>query len=356
MAKKSGLALPRKIGLFVDDGCRNIGVLNWAKLIDRSPETELILLDAPDLAAGKLAGIDVLLCPGGGSARQLRAMQEAGRNAVRRFVADGGNYLGICAGCYNILNNESRLQMLPYDYDLDAVGKTAHLAVELNKPGARRLGVKAGTYVIRYSGGPIMHETAPLDGGESETLAVFRSSVSEFECAPHDFRGTPAIISGTYGKGKVIASSVHPESLESTQDIACGCLFAACGVKVDPVAPVKMYRPLRVGYYGAAIIGKRCIENMLELDRHPEVDVTLISLNELDCGVLNHLDILVVPHGLAVDYRRQFAPGTRKNLIAAFLSRGGRIIASGNGYKYLPKGDGILKIRAGKSFLPFVLQ
>lgn len=346
------ITVPVKIGMFVDDGCRNIGVLNWAKLIAHSPETELILLDAADLCKGKLAGIDVLLCPGGGSARQLRAMQETGRNAVRKFVFDGGIYLGICAGCYNVLNNESRLQMLAYDYDLDAVGKTANLSVEVNKRGARLLGVKSGSYVIRYSGGPIMHETAPLDSGKSEVLAVFKSSVSQYNSAPHDFMDTPAIISGSYGRGRVIASSVHPESLEVSHELALGCLYAACKVKVEPVYPVKVSRPLRVGYYGGAIIGKRCVENMLELDRHPELDVTLVSPTELDSGILHHLDVLVMPHGIEADYRRQFASALRKKQIAFFVSRGGKIIASGNGCKCLPKVDGILKIRAGKSFLP----
>ena len=355
MAKQNKFALPRKIGLFVDYGSLNIGVLNWAKLIAHSPEAELILLDGDDLRKGKLDGVDLLLCPGGGSAMQLNTMQEVGRAAVRQFVADGGNYLGICAGCYNVLNNASRLQMLACDYDLDAVGKTAHLEVELNDRGAKLLGVKAGNYVVRYSNGPIMHETAPLADGTCETLAIFRSSVSQFDCKPHDFMGTPAILYGTYGKGRVVASSVHPESLESTHELALGLLYAACGVKFKPVYPFKVHRPLRVGFFGTGVIRKRCVENMLELDRHPELDVTLVALDELDGGILRHLDILIVPHGLERN-RRCFAPKFRKQQISTFMNRGGRIIASGNGCKYLPVHDGVNKIRAGKSFLPFVLQ
>ena len=75
----------KKAGLFVDDGCRNCGVLQWARLLHYSPQFELSLLEAEDICNGNLDELDLFICPGGGSARQLRAMQESGQKAVKRI-------------------------------------------------------------------------------------------------------------------------------------------------------------------------------------------------------------------------------------------------------------------------------
>ena len=47
----------------------------------------------------------VLVMPGGSSGQQARALGAAGRATIKRFVAGGGGYLGICAGAYLALSD-----------------------------------------------------------------------------------------------------------------------------------------------------------------------------------------------------------------------------------------------------------
>ena len=346
----------KKVGFFTDNGCRGGGVFFWARLLAYSPQLELVLVDGVDLRAGKLQGLDLLVCPGGGSGRQLETMQSAGRDALRKFIADGGAYLGICAGCYNVLNDKSRLQLLPYNYKRRAAGKTARLTVEVNKRGAELMGIAPERWQVRYAGGPIMEKTAPLAAGKGETLAVFRSSISGIDRKPVDFIGTPAIIYGTYGKGKVVASSVHPESFESSYPIALGCLYAASGIKATPVFPKKNYRPVRVGFYTGSLNGKQSVINMLELDRHPELDVELIDGDSVDQGVLHHLDVLIIPDAIADRNKSVFAGKRRTAQITRFLDDGGKVLYSGNGNASLPTHKNIINVPMGGSFVPYALK
>ena len=72
-------------------------------------------LTGKDIREGKLRGLKLLVCPGGGSARQLRAMQKSGIAELKRFIAGGGSYVGACAGCYSVTNRPGRLGLLPFD-------------------------------------------------------------------------------------------------------------------------------------------------------------------------------------------------------------------------------------------------
>jgi glutamine amidotransferase-like uncharacterized protein len=56
-----------------------------------------------DIEAGALAAYDAFVMPGGGYLAmqgQLEPLGGAGCRAIRQYVADGGMYLGSCAGSY----------------------------------------------------------------------------------------------------------------------------------------------------------------------------------------------------------------------------------------------------------------
>ena len=56
-------------------------------------------------------GFAAIVIPGGSSGQQAKALGEAGRAVIRRFVAAGGGYVGICAGAY--LGCKGWLDVLP---------------------------------------------------------------------------------------------------------------------------------------------------------------------------------------------------------------------------------------------------
>ena len=131
----------KKVAFYLDNGCVGRAVFCWVKLLTNSPELEVKFIDGKMLRKNKLDNFDLLFCPGGGSARQLAAMQKSGQKIVKDFVRNGGSYLGICAGCFNVLNRPDRLQMLPFDWIPYASGKTAVLAVEVDDAAAKELNI-----------------------------------------------------------------------------------------------------------------------------------------------------------------------------------------------------------------------
>ena len=340
-----------KVGLFLDKGCSGNGALQWARLLAYCPQLDLTLLDANDIRNGKLDGLQLLLCPGGSSKTQYDMMGPDGVQKVKQFIENGGSYIGVCAGSFNAMNRKGRIALLPYDYIPNASGQLADLAFEFNQESAKLLDIKPGRHIIRYHGGNIMKPTEPTAPmGEAKVLAVFKSSVSPYGMAPFNYMDKPAVVLGQYGKGKVLASSCHPESYESTHDIALGYVRAVTGIKPVPFYPAKINRPLRVGWLSLACRGPRAAQEMLSLDKEPSFDVEIFTLHEINDGRLRHYDVIVMPDGLDFSYKNFMKNEFQKKQILDFLERGGHIVASGNGGKYLPEHANIQILPVGEPF------
>ena len=344
-----------KVGFYIDDGSLGSNIFTWSQLLCYSPQMEVTFLTGEDLRAGKLAGLDLLLVPGGSSARQYRSMQEEGAEAVRSFVAAGGAYFGVCAGFHCALDRPNRLRLLPFAYRKGAGGHIAGVSMELSEKGAQLLGVRPGRYMVHYSRGPISKQIEPTMPGWGEVLGVFKSTVSNPNGGGGDFLNAPAVIHGEYGKGKVIATSFHPENHAETRELGLGCIYAVTGVRPTPRYPVKVRRPLRVGYYALAIWGPKYISDMLELDREPRLDVQLIDYAHITDGVLEHLDVMILPHG-GLDRFKFLDTPFCKQAFSDFMERGGRVIATGNGAKYIPEHKNLTVLPAGSPFLAETLR
>lgn len=325
-----------RAGLYVDAGSRGSGVLHWARLLADSPQVELTLLEGADLRGGKLDGLDLLVMPGGASASQCRTMGEAGMAAVRRFVARGGAYVGTCAGLHTSLNKPNRLGLLAFTRLDGASGAEAPLSVKFTPEGAVRFGIAPGSYLVRYSHGPIIAPAAQPGEGRSEVVAAYSSSITPLGRDNRSFFGFPAAVYGEYGKGRIAVTSFHPESYASTRCIALGMIYATTGVKPVPVIPRKEFRPLRVGYWSRAIIGRRCVAEVLELDRRAELDVRFIDGMDFDAGALRHLDVMVFAGGLEARYKKDMIP-RRAAAVAEFMRRGGRVVVNGVSAKFVPE-------------------
>ena len=344
----------KKIGLYSDEGCAGNGVAFLARFAARSPQYELVLLDRSDMRPEVLEKLDVFVSPGGGSAKQLKSMGEAGRKALKEYIEKGGNYLGFCAGCYNTLSRKDRLELLPFDWLPNASGKTAVLPVDVNKRGGEVLGIKEGRYYARYSGGPVMRKGKETGKGRGEALAVFKNSIGKPDRAPASFLDTPAMIFGNYGKGKVLGVSFHPEYLEISSVLTAGCFYALTGVKPVPVIPERSFRCCRAGYLTSyrAGLGKNGIKNMLELDKEKDIDVQFVMGAELEAGILHHLDVLLLPDGPEKGYKTVCGGGNaffRKEILA-FLDRGGKVLACKTAAKFLPAHKNLLVVEDDASF------
>ena len=345
--------LPKlKVGFYVDSGSRGGGTLRWAQFLHYSPQFDVTLLDGQDLRNGKLDGLDLLVIPGGSSEKQCAAMGEEGKAAVRRLVAAGGKYVGICAGYHCALNSPGRIGLFPFVW-MGSAGITT-LKVELFDNAEKVLGIPKGNYLVRYSKGPIA-KSAPLAGNTpatAEVLGVYRSSFGPAGKPEVNFAGTPAMLFGTYGKGKVIATSFHPELRKETWPIAFGCVYAMTGVRPTPQFPAKNARPVRVGYYSPTIIGKRCIREVLELDRERDIELSFVSGADLKKRELKDLDVMIFADGVQEAYR---SLASRRKIITVFMTRGGRVLASGNGAEHLPGHRNLTILPVGTPFVEAAL-
>ncbi len=71
------------------------------------------LIRAEDIKAGILDRYEMLFVPGGWASNKSKALGDVGIKAIQRFVAEGGNYLGLCGGAGLALNVKGGLSLLP---------------------------------------------------------------------------------------------------------------------------------------------------------------------------------------------------------------------------------------------------
>ena len=309
-----------RVGFFVGAGSNGPNVINLGRLLAHSPQVELTLLDGKDVRAGQLEGKNLLVIPGGSSATQYKEMQEAGAEAIRNFVSNGGSYFGVCAGFHCALNRDERIRLLPYTWYFGGNGMRATLNVELNEKAAERLQVPAGKYQVRYSRGPVSRRCEQPGTGWAEELAVYKDTMAWPKIT---FDGAPAMLYGEYGKGKVIATSFHPEYFVTTHPIALGCVYAVTGVKITPVFPKKRRNPIRVAYLSNGMTGKPWVKQCLELDRQADIDLQVTST--FSEGILEHVDVVVCPHPSPQTSKSILGPADKPPL-KDFLDNGGKVL------------------------------
>lgn len=129
----------------------------------------------------------VWIQPGGTNFDQAYDMQRTGLfEQVKKFVADGGGYVGWCAGAF-----------MAQSYGALGLGLIPGMAWRWSK-GAFKTPVrwKGRTRYVHFENGPQLQEVEGL-----EVFATYSN-------------GSLAAGKARYGKGKVVISGVHPEALQ----------------------------------------------------------------------------------------------------------------------------------------------
>ena len=345
-----------KTALYLDDGSAGNGVFHWIRLIANSPQLEFYGVTGQDVRDGKLDGMDILVLPGGYSGRQYKSLGEAGAKKVREFVRAGGRYVGTCAGFACTLNDPKRLKLLPFSRKANSGGATAKITVDFSKEGARIMDIAPGRYVVRYSGGPIPVPGKPIEDGSGQILAVYKNTVSYVNKPEGNFFNEGAVLFGTLGKGKVIATSFHPEYWDSTFPIVAGCFYAVTGVKPVFEFPEKKLHPLRVGFWSSGFPDVDRTNAFLALDRCPDIDLRIVTSHEFNLGELRHLDALVVAHDPTKGCKKLLQGKYNHEQLEAFLKRGGRIFASGIGVESVPAHPNVTEVPVGGDFVKAVTE
>jgi len=185
---------------------------NWIEALE---EVDAAPVRPEEIRAGALTRFDAVVFPGGMASHQFHALGADGRDRVRTFVAEGGGYLGICAGAYLAAS-------APYEWGMGLVAARvvdhAHwdpgageVQVELSAAGQRVLADGAGPHPYRYANGPILEPADVPELPDYRALALFRTGIGENGADPNTMVGTPAVLTAEYGAGRVLLSSGHAE-------------------------------------------------------------------------------------------------------------------------------------------------
>lgn len=203
-----------------------------------------------DINAGKLLNngtprYKALVEPGGWAWPRNAAVTAVGEASIREFLAQGGNYIGFCAGSYNVAAKvifaehatgaggtyNQASDYVTYNYDLKILPSAQgpfgwalwtdgtnpslqEVRIDQSIPVLKAAGLPATTRFF-YSGGPFFPDVSGLPNLEVWARA---QKPPETNSAASTGDGQATIIRYSYGKGSVILFTYHPEVL--VQEVA----------------------------------------------------------------------------------------------------------------------------------------
>lgn len=212
---------PLRVALYDDGGSFGKGVPKVKEHVGKVASMKLTVVNGEKIRTGVLKDFDVVIFTGGSGSKQAAGIGEAGRKEVKEFVERGGGYVGICAGAYLACEGFSwGLKVL----DAKTVSPkwqrgVGDVKMELTDEGRRILGDKAGEFTVRYANGPIIKQSTNAAIPDFKPLAYFRTELAQNGSPEGVMVNSPAAVSGTLGKGRVITFSPHPEQTDGLEGL-----------------------------------------------------------------------------------------------------------------------------------------
>ncbi len=242
------------------------GLMAWQGCIDAGLPFDLIRCE--DISRGALHGYQMLFVPGGWASNKLSALGEKGANEIRRFVAAGGSYLGICGGAG--LATEDGLGLLPIQR-MSPAERVPSFSGPICLACLEHPIWKNVKKSVFYAWWPSQfciqdpsvnviatYGEAGADAFSSDIQVADGMSIGWPELErrygifldPSRLRGEPAVMEGRFGRGKVILSLIHfdtpgeTDSARVLQNIwrylsseACLDQWAKASRKMRPLVP-----------------------------------------------------------------------------------------------------------------------
>lgn len=208
--------MKNKFLIYQDQGCAdNAQLVKSLRCYDA--ESDIVIVSADDILKRNVLNKDVkvFFMPGGASTPYRHRLEVLGNTKIRQYVQEGGVYCGICAGAYYACEYTDFERNFPelsvqekYGLDLVQGAAVGTLYQELGIAPYSQSDHSAAavsitwlsdcqSHVVYYHGGPYFKLKACPD---TQVLAVYDVNLM-----------LPAIISRTFGRGKVILSGVHFE-------------------------------------------------------------------------------------------------------------------------------------------------
>lgn len=237
-------AAPIHVAVVDDSNGSAHGPTNAMRVLARQADFDCVLVTSDDVAGGILTrdGFDVVVFPGGSGSGQARRLGDRGAKKVRDYVADGGGYIGICAGAY--------LATCHYRWSLDLINArvidTAHwdrgigpVTVLFTPAGRAALAPPGPRAEISYWQGPLLAAGDDPDLPPYEELAIYATEIAKKGAPSGVMIGTTAIARAPYHRGRVFCFSPHPERTEPLHDLLIHAVRWAAGEGPDDREPIQ---------------------------------------------------------------------------------------------------------------------
>ena len=229
-----------RVALYVGAGTASTSAGNLSAVFtamrSRGAIATLTEMEAADVATLTSSAFDVFVVPGGSGSGESDAIGADGADAIRAFVKSGGGYYGTCAGGFLAGNLSCCAQQMPgycnsqtgcvksptalglVDMGVAEPWDRGHgmvtlfftdAAIAALQLDASKYGNRQNVSVL-YWQGPIQSR---LYQGRFDTFATYTSEIDYLhpQWTTGEMVNTPALLTTSYGSGRVLISSPHPE-------------------------------------------------------------------------------------------------------------------------------------------------
>jgi predicted deacylase len=209
-----------RLAVYDAGGTGGTGAAKIIAQVGKQPGAIVARICGEDIRGGALDQFNVLAVPGGSGGKEAASISDDGRARIRKFVEDGGGYIGICAGAYLATSGFSwGLKILDAKTASPKwMRGTGLVKLELTPRGCEILGNHNGEFDCKYANGPILVPAQVESLPDYEPLAFFRTELAKNDTPVGIMVNSPAIVAGRCGKGRVIAISPHPEQQPGLED------------------------------------------------------------------------------------------------------------------------------------------
>jgi putative intracellular protease/amidase len=198
------------------------------------------LIRSEDIKQKGLNSYSMLFVPGGWASNKLKALGDEGIAEIKRFVKNGGNYLGLCGGAGLATMDGIGLLGIKRKPTKDRVPSfSGRISLSINKHQIwegldnadnkkfhawwpSQFVVQDNRIKILAAYGEPMPDAFSSDLCIGDVLNSGRDwseleSIYKINLNPSKLIGEPAVVEGIYGKGKIILSLIH---FDTPEDIA----------------------------------------------------------------------------------------------------------------------------------------
>lgn len=195
------------------------------------------MVRAKDVRDGRLHDYSLLFVPGGWASNKIKALGNDGVEEIKRFVREGGSYLGFCGGAGlatmdgigllpvrrrptkdRVPSFSGRIGLNVTDHPLweglsNSELRTNNSELIFHAWWPSQLVVEDGSAAVLASYGEAMPDSfsSDVNVGDAEALKKWPEleRIYQINLDPKRLRGEPAVIEGAFGKGRVVLSLVH---------------------------------------------------------------------------------------------------------------------------------------------------